>query len=85
MSSSSRSASYDAETPEAIASRRREEDFEDWRFDRDKNTSYEEAKREMREEKDNGYYSRDHFSTNETRKEYELRKLKEFRDKNDGY
>ena len=38
----------------------------------------------MREEKDNGYYSRDHFSTNETRKEYEKRKLEEFRDACDG-
>ena len=81
---SSRSASGDEETPEAIWSRRVEEDLEDWRFDRDKNPDYEDAKREMREEKDNGYYSRDHFSTNETRKEYEKRKLEEFRDACDG-
>ena len=81
---SSKSVSGDEETPEAIQARRIDEDLEDWRFDRDENSDYKEAKRYMREEKDNGYYSRDHFGTNETRKEYEKRKLQEYRDACDG-
>lgn len=77
-------SSEDEETPEATASRRRQEDFYDQCEGRDTNSAYEDAKNELRDKRDNNEYSWDHFDRNETRKEYEVRKLKEYRDECDG-
>ena len=67
------------ETEEAKISRRREEDFYDWVHDKEQNSDYREAKESMRDHADNGEYCWDHFDRNESQKEYEERKLEEWR------
>ena len=69
----------DEETDEAKVSRRREEDFYDWVYGKDQDSHYEDKKNEMRDHADNNEYTSDHFSRNETSKEYEERKLEEWR------
>ena len=67
------------ETEEAKISRRREEDFYDWVHNKEQNSNYREAKEWMRDHADNGEYCWDHFDRNESQKEYEERKLEEWR------
>ena len=69
----------DEETEEAKVYRRRQEDFYDWVEGKDSN--YEDKKEEMRSGVDNNEYYLDHFSRNETDKEYEQRQLRELRGK----
>ena len=69
----------DEETTEARDTRRREEDFYDWVNDREQNSDYREAKQDMRDHADKNEFYIEHFSRNETKKEYEERELEDMR------
>ena len=69
----------DDETNEARDTRRREEDFYDWVEGKDQDSNYVDKKESMRDHADKNEYYHDHFDRYETKKEYEERKLGEYR------
>ena len=69
------------ETDEARDTRRIQEDFYDWVEGKDQDSNYEDKKKEMRDAADRNEYYLDHFGRYETKKEYEERKLEEYRGK----
>jgi hypothetical protein len=69
----------DDETNEARDTRRREEDFYDWVEGKDQDSNYVDKKESMRDHADKNEYYHDHFDRYETKKEYEERKLEEYR------
>ena len=66
-------------TDEERDTRRIQKDFYDWVEGKDQDSNYEDQKKEMRDGVDRNQYYLDHFGRNETKKEYEERKLEEYR------